>query len=384
MGWSKFVKKWSGIDAMDDALHKVGGDVYDGLEALGEDTWDSVKPVAGIIAGAALFLVGGPIALAAAWGSIIGSGLSTGMGLIQGQSWEQTGDASLKAGIIGGAAGGIGGAAGGAWGGSVASKLGTSVATGAKIVGGVAGGLTGAGLTAADGGTGMEVAMGGAGGAAAGWAGGGAVAKANLAARTSVATARAGGGYTYSQQVGQTSIGSYAKAGSMPYNAGIGGFETVQGGLQSSVMSPGATGFSAVPAGTFTPYTAIEQAVSQNAIAQSLSASLNPLNDPSKFALKAAMSMMMASAPMTESNLLTVQSMTEAAPVVSDSAIAPRGASPEPVLDNSSGGLAWDRTMGTLFGGTDLLASTLPRPTDKKTQAGVSDAMLTQNGALMV
>jgi len=97
------------------------------------------------------------------------------------------------------------------------------------------------------------------------------------------------------------------------------------------------------------------------------------------------LAMMGGSTPVTEHNMLQAQSMTtEAAPVL-DQTLVPSGKSqPALVIDDEADGLAWDRTMGSLFGGTDLLASTYARPTDKKTPAGVSDALLNQTGALMV
>jgi len=68
---------------------------------------------------------------------------------------------------------------------------------------------------------------------------------------------------------------------------------------------------------------------------------------------------------------------------------APASTKEQVVLEGEQPGTGWDRTFGSLYGGTDLLQSSIPErlagggATRKKTPEGVSDDLLLRTGSLM-
>jgi hypothetical protein len=406
--------KFNPLHYADEALHKTMGSAWEAVEDFGEDAWDAVKPVAGVIAGAALIYFSGGMATPFAeavmagtgWGMALGSGITTGVGLAQGQKWEDLGDASLRAGLIGGAAGGVGAGvgrwAGSTFGSTVQSGLAGLPMGGITVTpataGSIAGGIVGAGAGALTGmavgtiapgeGTVLSDALAGAGaGAAGGWATGGAgvktVTQQNIA-RYGKPTGTETGNFNNAIS-GKYGMSNPDVTSAINGGEGMGGFQTVRTGTNVGPRLPGTAEFSAVPSSTFVPTTAQEAAFMQTTEMKYLQAALNPFNDPSALAAKGAMAMLSAGAPMTHENLLTVGGLAEPGKVATDnSVVAPskKTVTQEPEVASTT--MSWDRTMGTLFGGTELIGSTTPVPTARKTKAGVSDALLGQTGALMV
>jgi len=370
MGWWKKAKKYTGLSLADKAMHSLFGGAWESVENATQDVWDAVKPIVGVIAGiaglvAAPFTGGASLYVtAASWGAIAGSGITTGVGLLQGADWEDLGDASVRAGLLGGVTG-----AAGAWGTSIASAARLAGASNLVSIGKGVGAAAGAGavgsatvgsLTGDNSGEILKTGLiGGGSGAVAGGVGSwNAVSKINAAAEQSLSSATPDG---------LGGMGGGGKNYDMSFS------------MKDGLTDPSLPKNLSVAEKNFLTATSAENLANYGTpTAKSLGMSLATT--------------MLTQMPTARSVAFLAehqqQAELEKLPEL-DMMTAPASTKEQVVLEGEQPGTGWDRTFGSLYGGTDLLQSSIPErlagggATRKKTPEGVSDDLLLRTGSLM-